>query len=83
MQSDGSVVRTAVSLDEITARVSFALAHHPLCRSVQFDVVRTPRTRRGGNWTVCIRSVETDAIWEASDIVSDIQDAYDLATIYG
>jgi hypothetical protein len=26
-----------------------------------------------------MRSIAPDAIWEASDIVSDIQEAYDLA----
>jgi hypothetical protein len=46
---------------------------------VQFDIVSTPRTRRGSNWTVSLRSVEAGALWEASDIVADIQDAYELA----
>ena len=38
-----------------------------------------PRTCKGGNWTISLRSVTPDALWEASDIVADIQDAYDLA----
>ena len=71
--------RTPATLDEIRARVTFALQRHPLCRRVQFDVVSTPRTRRGSNWTVSLKSVEAGALWEASDIVADIQDAYELA----
>jgi hypothetical protein len=46
---------------------------------VQFDIVSTPRTARGGNWTISLQSVAPDALWEASDIVADIQDAYELA----
>ena len=46
---------------------------------MQFDIVSTPRTRKGGNWTISLQSVTPDALWEASDIVADIQDAYDLA----
>ena len=38
-----------------------------------------PRTSKGGNWTISLQSVTPDALWEASDIVADIQDAYDLA----
>ena len=71
--------KTPVTLDEIYARVSHALARHPLCRNVLFDVVKVPRDRRGNNWTATLRSVEPRAVWEASEIVSDIQDAYDLA----
>ena len=47
--------------------------------TVRFDIVSVPRTRRGGNWTVTLQSVEPRAVWEASEIVADIQDAYDLA----
>jgi hypothetical protein len=36
-----------------------------------------PRTSKG-NWTISLRSVTPDALWEASEIVADIQDAYDL-----
>jgi hypothetical protein len=71
--------KTPATLDEIRTRVGYALERHPLCRSVQFDIVSTPRTARGGNWTISLRSVAPDALWEASDIVADIQDAYDLA----
>ena len=70
--------KTPATLDEIRWRVTNALQRHPLCRNVQFDIVSVPRTSRGGNWTVSMQSVESEAIWEASDIVSDIQAAYDL-----
>ncbi|HVX77176.1 MAG TPA: hypothetical protein VHB49_13685 [Bradyrhizobium sp.] len=71
--------RTLATVDEIRIRVGHALDRHPLCRNVQFDIIRMPRSRRGGNWTVSIHSVEPDALWEASDIVADIQAAYELA----
>jgi hypothetical protein len=71
--------KTAVTLDEIRIRVAHALHRHPLCRNVRFEIVATPRTRRGGNWTISIHSVAPDALWEASEIVADIQEAYELA----
>ena len=71
--------KTPATLDEIRARVAYALERHPLCSSVQFDIVSMPRTPKGGNWTISLRSVTPDALWEASDIVADIQEAYDLA----
>jgi hypothetical protein len=71
--------KTPATLDEITTRVTLALQRHPLCRRVQFDVVSMPRTARGANWTVNLRSIEPRALFEASDIVADIQDAYELA----
>ncbi len=67
------------TLAEIQTRVAYALMRHPLCRDVQFEVVHTPRARKGVNWTISMYSVAPDALWEASDIVADIQDAYDLA----
>jgi hypothetical protein len=70
--------KTPATLEEIRLRVAFALQRHPLCRKVLFDVVSTPRTSRGSNWTVSLRSVEAGALWEASDIVADIQEAYEL-----
>lgn len=79
MEFETRLARTPATLDEIRTRVAFALQRHPLCRRVQFDVVSTPRTRRGSNWTVSLKSVEPRGLWEASDIVADIQDAYDLA----
>ena len=71
--------KSSASLEEIRLRVAHALARHPLCRNVRFDVVSVPRTRKGGNWTVTLQAVEPRAVWEASDIVADIQEAYDLA----
>ncbi|MGY2939449.1 hypothetical protein ACVWZ6_009051 [Bradyrhizobium sp. GM6.1] len=80
MDFDFLNAKTAASLDEIRVRVAHALARHPLCRNVRFDIVSVPRTRRGGNWTVALQSVEPRGVWEeASEIVADIQDAYDLA----
>ena len=70
--------KTPATLEEIRVRVAFALQRHPLCRNVKFDIVSTPRTSRGSNWTVSLRSVEAGALWEASDIVADIQEAYEL-----
>lgn len=70
--------KTAATLDEIRTRVAHALHRHPLCRDVRFEIVSTPRTRKGGNWTITIQSVAPDALWEASEIVSDIQEAYEL-----
>jgi hypothetical protein len=66
------------TLEEIRIRVGHALHRHPLCRSVQFDIMSVPRTARGGNWTISLHSVEPEALWEASDIITDIQAAYDL-----
>jgi hypothetical protein len=70
--------KTPATLDEIKTRVAYALARHPLCRNVEFDIVSTPRTRKGGNWTISMKSIAPDALWEASDIVADIQEAYEL-----
>jgi hypothetical protein len=80
MDLDIHSAKTPATIDEIKRRVAFALERHPLCRNVEFDIVSMPRTKRGGNWTISMRSIAPDAIWEASDIVSDIQEAYDLAT---
>ena len=71
--------KTPATIDEIKRRVAYALERHPLCRNVEFDIVSTPRTSRGGNWTISMHSIAPDALWEASDIVSDIQAAYELA----
>jgi hypothetical protein len=70
--------KIAATLDEIRWRVARALDRHPLCRDVQFDIVSMPRSSKG-NWTISLQSVAPDALWEASDIVADIQDAYELA----
>jgi hypothetical protein len=79
MDFEALFAKTPATLDEIRVRVARALERHPLCRRVQFDIVSMPRTRGGGNWTISLQSVGPDALWEASDIVADIQDAYDLA----
>jgi hypothetical protein len=79
MDYDAHAAKTPATIDEIKARVAYALERHPLCRNVEFDIVSTPRTSRGGNWTISMHSIAPDAIWEASDIVSDIQAAYELA----
>ena len=42
MEFETLFAKTPASLDEIRARVAFALQRHPLCRKVQFDVVSTP-----------------------------------------
>ena len=70
--------KSPATLEEIRARVGYALDRHPKCRSVQFDIVSMPRTSKS-NWTISLRSVAPDALWEASDIVADIQEAYELA----
>jgi hypothetical protein len=54
--------KTPATLDEIRARVAYALGRHPLCRAVQFDIVSMPRTGRGGNWTISLKSVAPDAL---------------------
>jgi hypothetical protein len=71
--------KTPATIEEIRARVAYALDRHPLCRSVKFDIVSMPRSSNGGNWTISLKSVAPDALWEASDIVADIQEAYELA----
>ena len=79
MDFDTFSAKTPATIDEIRYRVARALDRHPLCRNVEFDIVSMPRTSRGGNWTISLRSVAPDALWEASDIVADIQQAYDLS----
>jgi hypothetical protein len=71
--------KTPATLDEIKIRVAHALHRNPLCRDVRFEIVSTPRTRKGGNWTISIQSVAPAALWEASEIVADIQEAYELS----
>ena len=78
MDSETLFAKTPATIDEIRYRVACALDRHPLCRDVEFDIVSMPRTSRS-NWTISLRSVAPDALWEASDIVADIQEAYDLA----
>ena len=79
MDFEALFAKTPATLEEIRARVARALRRHPLCRSVEFDIVSMPRTSKGDNWTISLRSVTPAALWEASDIVADIQQAYDLS----
>ena len=78
MDLDRYFSKTSATLEEIKRRVMFALDRHPLCRGIEFDVVSMPRNRKS-NWTVTLQAVASDALWEASDIVADIQEAYELA----
>jgi hypothetical protein len=77
MHFETILAKTPATLDEIRVRVYYALERHPLCRGVKFDIVSMPRTSKG-NWTISLRTVTPDALWEASEIVADIQEAYDL-----
>jgi hypothetical protein len=79
MDFETFLAKTPATLDEIKRRVAMALERHPLCRDVQFDIIGMPRSNRGGNWTISLHAVAPDALWEASDIVADIQDAYELS----
>ncbi|THD56362.1 MAG: hypothetical protein E8A46_03755 [Bradyrhizobium sp.] len=78
MDFDTFFAKTPATLDEIKNRVACALERHPKCRDVQFDIVSMPRSHKGGNWTISLQSIAPDALWEASDIVADIQEAYEL-----
>lgn len=79
MNSDMQFFRTPVTLDEIRKRVAFAFDRNILCREIRFEVVSAPRLSAGANWTISMQPVAPDALWEASEILSDIQDAYMLA----
>jgi hypothetical protein len=72
------LTKTPATLDELWLRVHHALQRHPLCRNVEFDIVSMPRTRRT-NWTISLHAVAGSALFEAHDIVADIQEAYELA----
>ena len=80
MDFDQFYAKTPATIDEIRWRVTRALDRHPLCRNVEFDIVSMPATRKS-NWTVALRSIAPDALFEANEIVSDIQEAYDLAAL--
>lgn len=71
--------KSPATLDELKMRVAHALQRHPLCRNFQFEVVSMPGTSRGGHWTVILRSIESRVMWEASENIWDIQDAYELS----
>ena len=79
MKSDATSEKTPATIDEIRRRVRYALERHPLCRNVQFEILSTPKSSKGSNWTISMQSIAPDALWEASAIVADIQDAYDLS----
>lgn len=70
--------RRLASIEEIRWRVANALDRHPLCRGVEFEIIAMPRNRRS-NWTVSLKSVRADALFEANEIVADVQEAYELA----
>ncbi len=70
--------RRLASIEEIRWRVANALDRHPLCRGVEFEIISMPRNRRS-NWTVSLKSVRSDALFEANEIVADVQEAYELA----
>ncbi len=78
MDFDTVFAKTPATLDEIKNRVAWALDRHPKCRDVQFDIVSMPRSRKGDNWTISLQSIAPEALWEASAIVADIQEAYEL-----
>jgi hypothetical protein len=72
------LLKTPATAEQLRTRVYHALQRHPLCRGVEFDIVSMPRSRKG-NWTISLRSVPREALFEAHDIVADIQKAYDLS----
>jgi hypothetical protein len=78
MEREAIWAKRPATIEEIRWRVANALARHPLCRGVEFEIVSMPRTRKS-NWTVSLKSVRSDALFEANEIVADIQEAYDLA----
>jgi hypothetical protein len=80
MDFETTFAKTPATLDEITRRVAHALERHPRCRGVQFDIISI-RSRSGGNWTISLRAIAPEAVWEASDIVADIQEAYELSAV--
>lgn len=79
MNIEAYPARTPATIAELRARVAAAFGRNRLCRDVDFDIVCTPRGGRGANWTISMHHVAPDALWEASDIVSDIQEAYILS----
>lgn len=71
--------RTLATRDEIEMRLLTVLWNHPLCRDVRLEVLGMPRNMQGTNWTVSLEKVPAEAIFETTDIVTEIQAAYDLA----
>jgi hypothetical protein len=79
MDPEAIWTRRPASIEEIRWRVANALDRHPLCRGVEFEIISMPRNRRT-NWTVSLKSVRSDALFEANEIVADVQEAYELAS---
>ena len=78
MELEAIWAKRPATIEELRWRVANALDRHPLCRGVEFDIISMPRTRRS-NWTVSLKAVRSDALFEANEIVADVQEAYDLA----
>lgn len=78
MDSEAIWTRRLATIEEIRWRLANALDRHPLCRGVEFEIISMPRNRRS-NWTVSLKSVRSDALFEANEIVADVQEAYELA----
>lgn len=76
------IARTPVSIEQIRDRVAAAFARNYLCRDLRFDVIGVPRLSKGANWTISLPAVGADALWEASEIVSDIQEVYMLSEAF-
>jgi hypothetical protein len=81
MDFETLIAKTPATREEIKRRVAAALERHPHCRNVDFDIISMPRSRRGGNWTISLHAISPAAVWEASDIVADIQEAYELIAV--
>ena len=78
MEFEAIWAKRPATIEEIRWRVANALDRHPLCRGVEFEIIGMPRNRRT-NWTVSLKSVRSEALFEANEIVADIQEAYELA----
>ncbi|MBN9007014.1 MAG: hypothetical protein J0H40_16555 [Rhizobiales bacterium] len=79
MGDEITFAKTPATIRELQARVAAAFDRNPLCRDVRFDIVSTPRSGKGTNWTVSMSAIPPNAVWEVSELVADIQDAYTLA----
>ena len=79
MDLDRYFAKTPATLDEIKRRV--AVCARPASALPQRRIRHRQHApdRNRGNWTISLRSVAPDALWEASEIVADIQEAYELA----
>jgi hypothetical protein len=70
--------KTPATLEEIRWRVAVRSSGIRCAATSNSTSSACPAPSKG-NWTISLRSVAPDALWEASDIVADIQEAYDLA----